>query len=266
MLKKNTQVALLAAATLPLLGFQAQALEFNVTAGANIWDVSPSGEIQGNKNDPKLDLKDQLGLSDDTFTSIFVQFDHPIPVIPNFRVTQTGLDLSGSKNTTFDFKGETFTGNVKSTIDLSHTDVTAYYRLLDGITSFIPLVDLRLELGLTLRLIDGEFAVTGDVGGTSQTETVDFSAPLPMGYVGGRVGLPFGLSVGASLNTISYDGNGITDLMADVRYQYDGLPLIKPGITAGYRDLSVKLDDLDDAYGDLTLSGPFFGAYIRAGF
>lgn len=258
------RAALLAAATLPLFGFQAQALELNVTAGASVWDVSPSGEIQGGKNEEKLNLKDRLGLSDDTFTSIFVQVDHPLPVIPNFRITRTDLDLSGKKTTAFVFDGQPFAGDLDTRVDLSHTDITAYYRLLDGITSFIPLVDLRLELGLTVRLIDGEFSVTDSITNTSQV--VDFSAPLPMGYVGGRVGLPFGLSVGASLNAISYDGNGITDLTADVRYQYDGLPLIKPGITAGYRDLSVKLDDLDDAYGDLTLSGPFFGAYIRAGF
>jgi hypothetical protein len=75
-----------------------------------------------------------------------------------------------------------------------------------------------------------------------------------------------GLSVGAQVNTISYDGSGVTDYQADVSYEYRGLPLVTPGVTAGYREFSMTLDDLDDAYGDLTIDGPYFGAYLKAGF
>ncbi|GLR64765.1 TIGR04219 family outer membrane beta-barrel protein [Marinospirillum insulare] len=245
---------------------QAQALEFNVLAGGNVWNASPSGNIQGKKNQPELDVKDKLGLSSDNQTHFFVQFDHPVPVIPNFRVSRTALEFSGNKNTGFEFLGETFTGNTQTDIDLSHTDFTAYYRLLDGVTSFIPLVDLRAELGLTVRNFDGGFEVKGSTSGGSSTQTVDLSAPLPMGYAGLRVGLPFGLSVGGKVDAIGYSGSSLSDITLDARYQYEGLPLIKPGVTAGYRSFNAKLDDLDDTYGDLEFSGAFFGAYIRAGF
>ncbi|MBE0508476.1 MAG: TIGR04219 family outer membrane beta-barrel protein [Marinospirillum sp.] len=248
---------------LPLTAINAQAVDFNITAGVNLWDVSPSGYIQGKEGEDRLDVKDQLGLSGESSNQLFVQFDHFIPVIPNFRVSQTSLEFSGNTNKTVKFLGETYSGSTNTSVDLSHTDVTAYYRFLDGVTSFIPLVDLRVELGATLRMFDGSFAFEGT---GAEPRSVDLTAPLPMGYLAGRVGVPFGLSAGASVNTISYSGSSLTDLTFDVRYQYDGFPLIKPGITAGYRDFSLTLDDLDDTYGDLTLDGAFFGAYIRAGF
>jgi len=257
-------LTLAGAVLLPATAMQAQALEFNLLAGGNVWDVSPSGSIRGNKAEANLDVESALGLSSENQTHLFVQFDHPVPVIPNIRVSQTALDFSGNKNAAFTFLGQNFNGSLQSSVDLSHTDITAYYRLLDGVTSFIPLIDLRAELGLTVRQFDGGFSVVETPAGT--TKSIDLNAPLPMGYAALRVGLPKGISIGAKVDAISYSGNSVSDITADVRYQYDGLPLIKPGITAGYRSLDIKLDDLDNTYGDLAFSGAFFGAYLRAGF
>lgn len=256
-------ITLTGAALLPVFAIHAQAVDLNITAGASMWDVTPSGYIQGKEGEQRLDVKDQLGLSGESSTQLYVQFDHPIPVIPNFRISNTSLEFSGNTNKTVEFLGQNYPGSTNTSVDLSHTDVTAYYRFLDGVTSFIPLVDLRVELGATLRMFDGSFAFEGT---GAEPRSVDLTAPLPMGYLAGRIGVPFGLSAGASVNTISYSGSSLTDLTFDVRYQYDALPLIKPGITAGYRDFSLTLDDLDDTYGDLTLDGAFVGAYIRAGF
>lgn len=261
-------LTLAGAVLLPTVAMQAQALEFNVLAGGNVWNASPSGHIQGKEAEAKLDVKDTLGLSSENLTHFFVQFDHPVPVIPNIRISRTALDFSGDKNSTtsFIFNGETYSdnGNLQSTIDLSHTDATLYYRLLDGITSFIPLVDLRAELGLTIRNFDGEFSVKETASSTSKS--IDLSTPVPMGYAGLRVGLPMGFSFGAKVDAIGYSGNSLSDVTVDARYQYNGFPLIKPGITAGYRSFDIKLDDLKDTYGDLSFSGAFFGAYLRAGF
>lgn len=248
----------------PILVQPAQALEFNLLAGANVWDAGPSGEIQGLKNETPLQVKSSLGLEDENQTNIFIQFDHPVPVIPNFRISSTELEFSGTKTAQLDFMGQSFNGELNSLVDLSHTDFTAYYRFLDGITSFIPLVGLRVELGLTLRQFAGEFSVAEAASGTK--ESLDLDVIVPMGYAGLRVSLPLGLSVGANVNAIGYSGNSLTDVTADLRYQYDGLPLIKPGINLGYRSFDAKLDDLDDTYGDLSLSGVFAGAYVRVGF
>jgi outer membrane protein len=258
-------LAITGLALTPLIAAQAQAA-LNLTAKANYWDASPSGYIQGDSNEPKLDLKDELGLSSEGQTNLSLQFDHFVPLIPNLRLTQTSMEFSGNRDESFTFLDQTFDGQTKSNIDLSHTDFTAYYRFLDGLTSLIPLVSLRLEVGLTARVFDGGFEIEGQAGGQTETESVDLSVPLPMGYLGGRVSLPMGLSVGAQVNTISYDGSGVTDYQADVSYEYRGLPLVTPGVTAGYREFSMTLDDLDDAYGDLTIDGPYFGAYLKAGF
>lgn len=236
----------------------------NLQAGVNSWKPSPSGYIQGKKHEEKLNVKNSLGLSSDRDTNFYLQLDHPIPLVPNFRVSRTNLDFSGNESKSFNFRGYNFTGELNTQVDLSHTDFTAYYRFLDGISSALPLVDMRLELGVNVRLFDGEFSVTETTTGTNRN--IDLDKPLPMGHAAFRLGIPYGVSFGAQLEGIGYSGNRLTDLTLDVRYEYDGLPLIKPGITAGYRSFKAKLDDLSDTYGDLTLDGAFFGAYLQVGF
>lgn len=250
-----------------LTSLNSHALELNVTAAANFWKPTPSGYIQGNKGQQHLDVKQTLGLSSENQTSFTLQLDHPVPVIPNIRISRTELDFGGHISQGFTFDGTTFDDDdITSQIDLTHTDFTAYYRFLDGLTSLIPLVGLRAELGITVRQFDGGFKVTGQALEQQATEYLELSTPVPMGYAGLRVNLPYGISAGANVNAIGYSGNQITDWVADIRYQYEGLPLIKPGIQAGYRSFDIKLDDLKDTYGDLSLKGGYFGAYVQAGF
>lgn len=248
-------------ALLPLAASQANA-SLNITLTGNYWNASPSGSIQGNSTEQPLDVERQLGLSSEGMNNVAVQFDHFIPVVPNFRLTQTQLDFSGRSSEEVTFKGQQFTGEVQSQVDLSHTDITAYYRLLDNLTAFVPLVSLRLELGLTARIFDGGFEVRSGQAASSE----DLSLPVPMGYVGGLVSLPKGVSVGARMNYMSFSDSSLSDLKVFANYEYDGLPLITPGLTLGYRQFSLDLDDLDDSYGDLTLKGPHLGAYLRVGF
>lgn len=260
-------LALAVAATSLLGATSAQALELNVSLAGQYWNASPSGEIQGLSTEDPIALKDSLGLSSEGATALSLQIDHFLPVLPNLRLSQTQLDLTGQRTASFRFNNTEFSGQLNNRVDLSHTDVTAYYRLLDGVTSFLPLVTARLELGVTLRLFDGEFTVEGsNSNGEQARESISLSAPVPMGYLGGRLDLPLNLSVGGQVNAIGYSGNSLSDMSAYLRYQYNALPLIKPGVELGYRRMSLELDDLDDTYGDLTLSGPYVGAYLRAGF
>jgi len=75
-------------------------------------------------------------------------------------------------------------------------------------------------------------------------------------YAGVNADLPFtGVYIDASLNTISYDGNGLQDLSAAVGYNFgDLLPLTAE---LGYRKMSLDLEDLDDVEGDFTIDGWF---------
>lgn len=260
-------ITLTGAALLLVPAMQAQALELNVLADGYVWKASPSGEIQGKATESPLDVSDKLGLLNENQTHFFIQLDHPIPILPNVRISKTALDFSGNTRANFKFLDQDFSGDLQAQVDLSHTDVTAYYRLLDGATQFIPLINLRAELGLTVRKFDGGFEVSGNtVTNGSATESIRLSEPLPLGYASLRLGLPLGFSVGANINATSYSGSRVSDVTADVRYQFDGLPLIKPGLTAGYRSFDLTLDDLKSTYGDLGFRGAFFGAYLRVGF
>lgn len=252
----------LAAAALLLAG-QAQAVSLNVTAAADYWNPSPSGFIQGQSSQPEVDLKDELGLSREGATHLAIQFEHFIPWVPNLRIRQTNLDLSGSKAADFEFRDSSFAGQVESDLDLSHTDVTGYYRFLDGVTSLLPLVSLRAEAGLTLRFFDGGVDLADAQG---NEESIDLNTALPLGYLGGRVDLPGGVALGAEANYVSYQGNTVSDINWSARYEYRDWGLLTPGVQVGYRSLNLDLDDLDEVYGDLTLKGPHLGVYLRAGF
>lgn len=249
-----------------LLASHAQAATLKLAASADYWNPKPRGYIQGNPDQQRLDLNDELGLSSEGASSLSLQLDHFLPLLPNLRITQTRLDFSASTRSDFTFLDTRFTGTTNSDIDLSHTDLTAYYRFLDGVTASLPLVSLRLEAGMTLRRFDGGFTITGEVDGQQQSESSGLDTWVPMGYAGGRISLPLGFTAGAAVNYLSYSGNRLKDLSIFAGYEYRGLPLVTPSIMAGYRAFDLKLDDLDATYGDLTLKGPQVGAYVHLGF
>lgn len=242
--------------------------DLTVRAGVSTWSTPISGYVQGSSDQPRLNASGSLGLKDDNQQQLFLEFDHFVPMVPNLRISKTDLEFNGSRNESFTFRDRTFTGNTTSLLDLSHTDITAYYRFLDGITAFVPWIGLRVEAGVTVRLFDGAISVTGDVAGQpdKQEQAVDLDAPLPMGYLAGRITLGDSLSVGAGVNAISYQGSGLADRVIDARYEIGFLPFIFPGIMVGHRSFNLEMDDLSGAYGDLDISGPFAGVYVRAGF
>ena len=57
---------------------------------------------------------------------------------------------------------------------------------------------------------------------------------------------------------LSYDGNSLTDI--DAQVEYSPIPLV--GIYAGYRYLDMDIDE-DDLLLDAEFSGPHAGALIR---
>src|SRR5690554_7477516 len=120
----------LASAILLAVPFTAQAdLLFTVGAKASIWDAESTGQID---KDISVE-KDGLNLKSENGNQITVFFEHPVPVIPNIKIRQTDLEMDGkgSYTTGFNFAGQNFSAStdVDSTINLTHTDITAYWGL-----------------------------------------------------------------------------------------------------------------------------------------
>lgn len=214
-----------------------------VHAGMGVWNVEMDGDVGVTEQISSEDL----GISDDSNTWYYLAVEHPVPVLPNVRITNSPLELEGDATLTrdFTFEEETFSASdqVSSDIDLSHIDYTLYYEILDTITS--------IDLGLTGRAFDGE----ASIGSTSIFERVAVDGVIPMLYSRVQVDLPLtGFYAGGTLNYVSLSDNTLQDLELRVGYMTSAL-VANIGVELGYRILNLELEDSDDFQSDITIDG-----------
>ncbi len=253
-MKKLTALALVS------VGSMAQAdILFTATAGANLWQAESSGYVDAvslDKGGLNIDAKSKMNL--------YVSFEHPVPFIPNVKVATTNLNLEGKSNQTVEFRGESFSGDAVTKLDLSHTDLTLYW----GAPLPIPYLDINF--GLTVRNFDGGAEVMGTVkdstSGTESTKTKvkEFNQVLPMLYGGVKLGAFFGVYAYADMNYIGYSDNSISDVTAAIGYELP-VPVVDINLEAGYRQLALKTD-IDKFVSDVDISGPFGGVKFSIGF
>ena len=226
----------------------AQADALGVRIGANAWQQNYSGHAKSDVDNDNIDVEDDLGFDDDEGFQGYISIEHSIPAVPNILVQRTVIDADANGNLngkTFD--GVTFPGAVKSTIDLTHTDTTLYYEVLDNWVS--------LDIGLTARFFEQGLKIKDQ----TQSATLDIDAVIPLGYAAVKFDLPLtGLYVGADGNGLKYDDNWIYDVKATIGWESS----IGLGIEGGYRYFDVQYDDNQDE-ADLTIEGPYAGLFFH---
>ena len=229
-------------------------LLFTVGAKASVWNAEPTGQID---DDISVDSSNNgLGLDSENGTQLTVFFEHPVPMLPNIKLKQTSLDLSGEGVLATNFNGQPYAGAVNSDLDLSHTDVTLYW----GLPLPLPYVDINF--GATARMLDG----SAEVKSSGSTESVDLNATIPMVYGAVKVDTPFGVYAQVDVNYIGYSGNTLSDISYGLGYDLP-VPIADIGLEAGYRSLSMKTDeDLTDIATDVDVSGLYYGASVSIGF
>lgn len=243
-------------ATLLGMPFAASADVLSLRIGADAWDQSIDGD--GRSGPDTIDLNNVLDLDSNDGASVYIAFEHPIPVLPNILVRQTDMQFEGNTTAVLDFQFDdvsyTAGDNLATDFDLSHTDVTLYYELLD-IDSL-----LSLDLGITGRVFSDGLAVKNLT--SSQLGKLDIDETLPMLYGRVQFNLPItNLFLGVDANWIGYKESSISDITAKIGYQFDfGL-----GLELGYRtfklDYEDENDDTDQA--DFTVDGGFAGVYFH---
>lgn len=242
-------------ATLLSTSAQADTL-LGIYAGGQVWANQAEGSFaEGDVSQATFSFNDE------TQASYFVALEHPIPLIPNIKISSTTLDTTGSTtiNTSFEFGGETYdaAGQLETIFDTSYVDYTLYYELFDNDL-------LTFDFGLTARDLDTYVNVTGEVGGTPTSSALDVSGFVPLLYVNTIIGLPFtGFNVFAEANFISYDGSSFYDYQVGVSYEVLDNLAVDLNLTLGYRAVKLELNDIDDLYSDLTFDGLFAGAIIH---
>lgn len=213
----------------------------DVDATVGYWNADPSGSVQAG-GDP-IEVDDDLGYGSEGQKNLSLRFAHPIPVIPNARIRFNELEYKGQGEVIARFRDQAYAEDVSSRTDLTHYDYTAFY------TAPIPVV--TLDVGVNVKHFDGEFFIESEE--RDQEDKITINEFLPMGHVRADVDLPLtGLSAGAELNYISFDGDSATDVEGYVSFDAD--PVYVQG---GYRQFDVDIEASDDLNVDTDMSGPF---------
>lgn len=219
-----------------------------IYAGVGQWKAGLGGEL-GDQGDPTS--IDELGFEDDDGTMIWAKLEHPIPLVPNVMLKHTSLSTNSSA--TFEEPrnlggSEDFTGTVTTELDLSHTDATLYYEILDNWVT--------LDLGITVRKFAGHFNVNE---GEANQELNDIDFTVPMAYGSAQFDLPLtGFHAGINLNALSIGDFSVTDTNIYAGYLGGPIPMLDIGFNVGYRDLSVKFEDDEEIYVDAGFDGVYF--------
>jgi len=226
--------------------------------GGQIW----ANQAEGSFGEGELESEQtSFSFKDENQRYYFIALEHPIPLIPNLKISSTTLDTQGSTvlDRQFTFGGKTYDTNVNSELDLNYIDYTFYYELFDNDL-------LTVDFGLTARDVDVHINASGiDNTTTSQISSeLGASGVLPMLYLSTIVGLPFtGFNVFAEGNFVSYDDQTLYDYQVGVSYEVLDNFAVDLNVALGYRNTKLELNDLDDFYSDLTFDGVFIGTTIH---
>lgn len=224
-----------------------------VYVGAQMWQTDTSGGFADSSSTADFNFDDE------TNTALYIAFEHPVPFVPNVKISHATLDNSGSTvlNTNFTFDGELYTANseVNTDVEIDSTDFIMYYELFDNdLVSF--------DLGINAKYIDGSLAVADRSSSTSGS--AEFSGIIPMAYSKVQLGLPFtGLSAYFEGSYLSFDDHELSDYQAAVQYSFIESIAINMTLQVGYRSVTVDIEDLDDVYADMEFDGVFAGLELH---
>jgi len=245
---KNTNIAAITILFLLIMA-PADALEFEV--GANVWQQDYGGAVQSGLT--KIDLQSDLGFAEETSYNFYFNLEHSFRFIPNFLLLYTEMDSASTSTINRDIDFEDIIFPVGTTIttefDLSHTDATFYYPVLDNRVS--------IDLGITLRSFHGGMSISEPTAGESE---LDADVVIPMLYSAVKFELPLsGLYVSAGFNGVIYDDNTLFDYSISVDYEISsGL-----GFELGYRSFEIDYEDDEFENADLTIDGIYAGVFYR---
>ncbi len=213
--------------------------------GAYAWKQNLSGDIAAGRFS-SVNVE-----SDETNNVFYAVLEHPIPLIPNIRIQQTDLDFNATGSGTFIYYGHSTPGDVISSINLSHTDFTLYYEILDNWIS--------LDIGITARAINDGSITIASTSFPSLSDDFDADGVLPLLYVSTRFDLPLtGLYVGADINGLGVSDNSLIDYRVNLGYESS----IGLGVEAGFRSFELEYDD-DDDKANLTIDGAYAGIFYH---
>ena len=223
-----------------------------VIVNGNSWDYEVSGKIRDDSAIlSEVVLKTDLFLKDNKQSFLLAYIEHPIPILPNIRIGSTTLNTTGSGTAvkSFTYNGQSFSlsDSITSELNLDHTEIALYWRVLDNVVGF--------DLGLNIKSFDGAVKLTT----SSVTVNETFDETIPMLYAGLQFELPYGFQIAGDMSYIAYDGSSFTDTLVRLRYTSDYII----GAEIGYRSFVIDYEDTTaNEYVDIDFSGPYVGLHL----
>lgn len=209
-----------------------QAADLRVSEGLAYWNTSAKSKLSTNipgLGEYSITMNEKsMENADNAF--FFVEFEHPVTGVPNFRLAYTLLKHDG--------KGEWQVGTVctpcdiKGSLDLSHVDLTPYYKVVN--TRYFT-----MDLGLTARNFHGD--IVGE-GVSSAANGVKIKSAINSTYGLAYTQFQFlipkaGVSFGLIANAGKYSDKKATDIDGYFRYRSQrGV-----GFMLGYRAMDADL-------------------------
>lgn len=227
------------------LSLEVNADMLDVKLSGGVWTTDYSGSIRDSFNIlDTINLKSVLGLKSSSQSFYSVSVEHFIPFVPNIRFGQSNLNTTGSNTLLFAFtyNGVIYSTNeaITSELNLDHSEVTAYWNLVDKIIKF--------DAGITIKDFSGGVSIMNEIVGTVSYKVKE---TIPLVYAGLEAKIPqSGISFGANGSYISNGKKSLSDVMAFVRYSSK----YNVGIEAGYRILTFNNNET-----------PFFAEIEAAG-
>lgn len=224
-----------------------------VYVGVQGWRSNADGGFSSTESITRFNFDEQ------TNGTFYIALEHPLPFVPNIKLTRTSLDVQGDSQLSSDFVygGGLFTNGsrITSDVDLTSTDLTLYYELLDNdVVSF--------DVGLTGKYFDGTVQVVDSASNTRGMESLSVVVPLLYSRV--ALGLPFtGWGVYAEGNYLAVGSNRVSDYQVAVTYSFIESLALDMKVQVGYRDITLDLDDVDNTYADVGFDGLFAGIELH---
>lgn len=234
-----------------IAGMALPAGAFEIGARGSYWFPTLKATLKAGSSGTEINVKDDLGIGDSNTYSVeaFAGLGNH-----HLALSYTPLDYSASKNITktinFNNKNYVAGSGVNTDLHLKMFDAEYRYDLLNFENI---LAGFSINLLGKIKYLDGEVKMNSTAAG-EQKQT--FGVPIPMIGAGLHVGLIANLlEARAKAAGIGYSGNYFVDALADIAVT--PFPFMR--LSAGYRYLKIKIDNVSDTYGDLDFYGPYLG-------
>lgn len=237
-----------------IAGMALPAGAFELGARGSYWFPTMKATLKAGSSGTEINVKDDLGIGDSNTYSV-----EAFTGIGNHHLalSYTPLDYSASKNITktinFNNRNYVVGSDVNTDLHLKMFDAEYRYDLLNFENI---LAGFSVSLIGKIKYLDGEAKMNSTTAG-EQKQT--FGVPIPMIGAGLHIGLIKNLlEARAKAAGIGYSGNYFIDALADVAVT----PFPFTRLSAGYRYLKIKIDNVSDTYGDLDFYGPYLGLTV----